>query len=936
MTEAILDQVKINSVLKLFSDGQLQTALDLIDTFLEDYPNESILFNIQGACHAELGSFEIAVKSYEQAILINSGYAKAYFNLAGTLHEMQDLDASVERYKQSLKIEPENEAALNNLGNVYIDLDDHSNAIECYRKALEIKPDYVEALYSQGSSFYTLGQLQEAIKSYEKLLIIRPSIAGVRNNLGNIYRELGDTDSAIQSYRQAIKIEPKFVQAFFNLGIVLNEVSDFDDAITVYELAVNIKPDYFEAHNNLGAVFKEIGQIEKAIKSYEKSLQINPNYVEAINNYGVALKELGRLNEALDAHKRAVEIDPESCQHHNNLGIVNMEIGNLDEAVKNYDEAININPDYKEAFNNLASVYKDLGQLDSAIENYKKALFIDPNYVEALNNVGIVYKELGDIDAAINTYSKAIDIKPDYVYALNNLGLTFNEIGDFEASVKYLKKAIKIKPDYFEALSNHGNLMIDMGNLEEALISYEGAYKYNPNFEKNLGDIIHTKMHLCIWDDFMTQAKELEKNIKKGFESISPFALLGIIDDPLLHYEAAHSLISKKHPRNNILPILKSYSDHKKIRLGYFSADFREHPVSDLIVELLEVHNRDQFEIHAFSCGKDTKDKMNLRIKASVDHFHNVHMKPDKDVAMLVRSYEIDIAIDLGGFTQGNRTEIFAMLAAPIQVCYLGYAGTMGADYMDYLICDRIVIPEDKQNFYSENLAYLPNSYMANDSKIVPSEGAYTRKNFELPAEGFVFCCFNSTYKITPETFTGWMNILSKVDGSVLWLSKTNSTAIQNLKKEAQKLGINPNRLIFASRLDAKEDHLKRIQSADLFLDTLPFNAHTTTSDALRVGLPVLTRIGESFTSRVAASLLNAVNLPELITSSQEEYEALAIELATDADKLKIIKDKLAQNLPTAPLYDTALFTQHIESAYKTMYERHHQGLKPEHIYVEH
>ena len=478
--------------------------------------------------------------------------------------------------------------------------------------------------------------------------------------------------------------------------------------------------------------------------------------------------------------------------------------------------------------------------------------------------------------------------------------------------------------------------MIDMGNLEEALISYEGAYKYNPNFEKNLGDIIHTKMHLCIWDDFMTQSEKLKKNIKKGFESIGPFALLGVFDDPLLHYEAAQILTINKHPRNNSLPVLKPYSKNKKIRLGYFSADFREHPVSDLIVELLEVHNRDQFEIHAFSCGRDTKDKMNLRIKASVDHFHNVHMKPDKDVALLARSFEIDIAIDLGGFTQGNRTEIFAMLAAPVQVCYLGYAGTMGADYMNYLICDRVVIPEDKQHFYSENLAYLPNSYMANDSKIAPSARVYTRKNFELPDNGFVFCCFNSTYKITPETFTGWMNILSKVDGSVLWLSKTNSTAIQNLKKEAQKLGIDPNRLIFTSRMDAKEDHLKRIQSADLFLDTLPFNAHTTTSDALRVGLPVLTRIGESFTSRVAASLLNAVNLPELITSSQEEYETLAIELATNADKLKTIKDKLALNLPTAPLYDTALFTQHIESAYKTMYEKHHQGLKPENIYVEH
>jgi len=310
---------------------------------------------------------------------------------------------------------------------------------------------------------------------------------------------------------------------------------------------------------------------------------------------------------------------------------------------------------------------------------------------------------------------------------------------------------------------------------------------------------------------------------------------------------------------------------------------------------------------------------------------------PDIDVTLLARSLEIDIAIDLGGFTQGAKTGIFAMSAAPVQVCFLGYAGTMGIDYMDYLICDNTVIPEDKQQYYSESLVYMPNSYMVNDSQMTPSSRNFTRENFELPGKGFVFCCFNSIYKITPETFTGWMNILSKVDNSVLWLSKTdNTTATQNLKKEAKKLGIAENRLIFASRLDSKEDHLKRIQSADLFLDTLPFNAHTTTSDALRAGLPVLTLIGESFASRVAASLLNAVNLPELITSSQEEYEALAIELATNQGKLKTVKDKLDQNLPNAPLYDTPLFTQHIESAYKTMYDRHHKGLKPENIYVEH
>ena len=660
-----------------------------------------------------------------------------------------------------------------------------------------------------------------------------------------------------------------------------------------------------------------------------------PILTEAQINAVAELYTSGKLDEAIAEIKSLNKDYPNVPLLFNILGACYQAKGLLIDSAQMFETATKIKPDYAEAHFNLGVVLKASGKTEEAIECYKKAIYLVPNYPAAHNNLGNIYKDLNQLDDAVKSYETAIAIKPDYAEAYFNLGTTYKNLNKLNLAVDYYKKAITLKVDYADAYNNLGIVLKELKLFDEALSNYELAYSIKPEINYILGPILQIKKNRCSWNLLSSYLQHLEQNINLDKKGISPFVLLGMIDDVSLQQKNTERWVNEKHPRNNILPILKSYSDHKKIRLGYFSADFREHPVSDLIVELLEVHNRDQFEIHAFSCGKDTKDKMNLRIKASVDHFHNVHMKPDKDVAMLVRSYEIDIAIDLGGFTQGNRTEIFAMLAAPIQVCYLGYAGTMGADYMDYLICDRIVIPEDKQNFYSENLAYLPNSYMANDSKIVPSEGAYTRKNFELPAEGFVFCCFNSTYKITPETFTGWMNILSKVDGSVLWIYVSDNTAMKNLKKEAQKLGINPNRLIFASFMHPK-DHLNRIQSADLFLDTLPYNAHTTTSDALRVGLPVLTRIGESFTSRVAASLLNAVNLPELITSSQEEYEALAIELATNPDKLKIIKDKLALNLPTAPLYDTALFTQHIESAYKTMYERHHQGLKPEHIYVEH
>jgi len=540
------------------------------------------------------------------------------------------------------------------------------------------------------------------------------------------------------------------------------------------------------------------------------------------------------------------------------------------------------------------------------------------------------------MDASVKSFEKALDIKPDYVDAYNNLGITFMELGQHEAAVECYEKVLSIIPDFAEAYSNRGHILIDLKRLDEALASYERAIVLNPELDFILGSVLHTKMHLCIWNDLTNRLNELTKKINNTEKVIGPFALLAMIDDPEIQRKTAEMFIKDKYPKIHVLSKINRYHKHTKIRIGYFSADFRDHPVSHLTAELYETHDRKQFEIYAFSYGPDTKDEMNLRIKAGVDHFHDVQTMSHKDVVMLSRSVELDIAVDLGGFTQDSRTGIFAMQAAPIQVNYLGYSGTMGAEYIDYLIADSTLIPKDKQHYYSEKIAYLPNSFMVNDTKNKTSTKEFTRAEAGLPNDGFVFCCFNNHYKITPDTFIGWMRILSQVDGSVLWLPEANSTAVNNLIKEAIKNGVDENRLIFAPRLTLKEDHLNRIQLADLFIDTLPYNAHTTASDSLRMGLPVLTCIGNSFASRVAASLLNAVNLPELITTTQEQYESFAIELATKPEKLNKIKDRLVNNLPTTPLYNTSLFAQHLESAYLKMYEKYQQGLDPEHIYVEH
>jgi predicted O-linked N-acetylglucosamine transferase (SPINDLY family) len=419
-----------------------------------------------------------------------------------------------------------------------------------------------------------------------------------------------------------------------------------------------------------------------------------------------------------------------------------------------------------------------------------------------------------------------------------------------------------------------------------------------------------------------------------------PFPLLAYIDDPVLHKLAAEIWTRTKCPSSHTLGAIQARSKKTKIRIGYYSADYRNHPVTHLMAGIFELHDKSRFELTAFSFGPDSNDGMRQRVSAAFDRFIDAREMSDSAVARLSRELEIDIAIDLAGFTQNSRTGILAERCAPVQVNYLGYPGTMGAPYVDYIIADKRVVPEASQAFYSEKIAYLPDSYLptshqADDVNWQDSGSVYTRAAFGLPDSGFVFCCFNNNYKITPTIFDCWMRLLERVEGSVLWLFEDNPVAAGNLRREAERRGMDKQRLAFAKRVPRLSEHLARYRFADLFLDTLPYNAHTTASDALWAGLPVLTCMGQSFASRVAGGLLKAIELPELVTHTQEEYENRAIELATNPGKLAAIKQKLQANRLTTPLFDSKAFTHNLEAVYTAMYERYHAGLPPEHIEVQ-
>jgi protein O-GlcNAc transferase len=694
--------------------------------------------------------------------------------------------------------------------------------------------------------------------------------------------------------------EPSNFDALNILGVITGKENNHIEAINFFRKAQKIRPGNNLVNFNLAKAFSESGNDLDAIKYYEIAIRLNKNYLGSYLNFANSLYQLERYEEALS----------------------------------NYDQALKLKPDYVEAYYNKGNIFRKFKRYDEALYNYDQALKLKPDYFEVYNNKALTLYYLKRYDEALSYYDQAIKLKPDFAVAYNNKGNIFKDLKRYDEALYHYDEAIKLKPDFAEVYNNKGNIFKDLKRYDEALYHYDEAIKLKPDFEYLFGMSLHMKMFMCDWQDFNVKVENLLLQTNENKKSSFCYSLLALTDSPSIQRKSSEIWINDKYPFNSLLdPILKS-KRRDKIKIGYYSPDFREHPVAHLLIELLELHDKNQFELFGFYFGPPDSSKMHKRISSAFNQFIDVELKSDKDIALMSREMGIDIAVDLTGFTALARTDIFSYRAAPIQVNYLGYPGTTGAEYIDYIIADPIIIPSESQQYYSEKVVYLPNSYQVNDRQRSITNKVFTKDELGLPKDSFVFCCFNNNYKITPNTFDGWVRILKAVKGSVLWLLEDNPIAALNLRKEAQFRGLDPNRLVFAKRIDPSE-HLARHRAADLFIDTLPYNAHTTASDALWAGLPVLTCKGESFASRVAASLLKAIELPELITTTQEQYEATAIELATNPEKLKDIKNKLERNRLTTALFDTPRFTKHIEAAYKQMYERYQADLQPNNIYIE-
>ncbi|MDH6302058.1 putative O-linked N-acetylglucosamine transferase (SPINDLY family) [Polynucleobacter sphagniphilus] len=606
---------------------------------------------------------------------------------------------------------------------------------------------------------------------------------------------------------------------------------------------------------------------------------------------------------------------------------------NLDSAELLLKQALSVLKTNSEVLRLLGVIEAKRGRNQEALAYLKNASKYDPKNGLILSNIGNVYSALKLYKEALAAHEQAISLAPSYAEAYSNKGNVLSELKLFKEALAAYGLAIQLKPDYAEAWSNSGIAFSELKIYDRAFMAYSKALEIKPDVDYLLGNFLCTKMLTVNWDNLSEYMTLLSENIQKGRKASLPFNLVGIISSPSLLLSAAQTFSEDKFTEDFSLgPIVKRSAS--KIRIGYYSADFHNHATAYLMAEFFELQNKNKFELTAFSFGPNTQDESRQRILKAFDQFIDVTELSDQQVARLSREMGVDIAVDLKGYTKDSRPGIFSYRAAPIQVNYLGYPGTMGSPYMDYIIADPVLIPKSSQIFYSEKITYLPNSYQVNDRSRKVSDRVFTRAECNLPDQGFVFCCFNNNYKITPATLGSWSRILKHVEGSVLWLLEDSEIAKANLIKESEALGIKQERLVFAKRLDLPE-HLARHQLADLFIDTLPCNAHTTASDSLWAGLPVLTLLGEAFPGRVAASLLTAIDLPELITRSQDEYESVAIDLALNPTKIKAIKERLKENRLTKPLFNTKQITTQIESAYIQMYERYQANKMPDHIYIE-
>jgi len=748
----------------------------------------------------------------------------------------------------------------------------------------------------------------------------------------NLHRQ-GRLRDAEELCRTILRQAPREFAALHLLGALKLQQDEPAEAIKLLAQALAVDPGSTAAHSNHGLALAALKRPEEALASYAQALRIDPGNADALANRGDALCDLGRLQEALASYEEALAINPSLVAALVNRGVALRALGRREQALEAYELALKIDPDNAEAWNNRGTVLHELNHGREALLSYERALKQRADYVAALFNRGNVLLELRRLPEALASYAGALAIRPDFAEAHCNRGHALADLRRFEEALASYRHAASLQPDNLDALVNGAAMLAKLDRHGDALAEYEKLRARHPDAPGLAKEIVGCRAAICRWPTGEELSVQVIDDAVSDRMPADPFLLLGLEATPKQHLASARNWLRHRKIEGRARNWSKAAFSSDRLRIAYLSADYHRHATAHLIAELLELHDRKRFEIIGISFGPNERSELRSRLIRAFDRFYDVTTRTDEEAADLIRNLGCQIAIDLKGHTTDARLGILAQRPAPIQASYLGYPGTSGADFIDYIIADKIVLPFDQQGFYSEKIVHLPHSYQVNDRKRAVAP-APRRHELGLPEGAVVFCCFNNSWKLKRRMFAIWMRLLGAVEGSVLWLFEPNAAVAANLRREAHAFGIDPARLIFAPPVDLPQ-HLARIGLADLFLDTLPYNAHTTASDALWMGVPVITCLGTTFAGRVAGSLLHAAGLPELATATLEEYEALARTLATEAERRQAVRAKLHGLKAACPLFDTDRFRRCLEAAYAAMWEIWRRGEPPQSFSVD-
>ena len=758
---------------------------------------------------------------------------------------------------------------------------------------LRVHPQYFDALHLRGLIALDRGDLELGIQFISRSLAINPDQAMAHSNFGNALLSAGEPQRALQSFDRALSLQPDLMIAHYNRANTLRSLGYYEEALTGYDLALATNGEYAPALNNRGLVQDALGRMEEARDSFKRAQDAAPRYAPAQENLATVLLKLDRPREALAVSENLLQWAPSSvvalCARGNAM---------------------------------LA-----LGRPAEAVESYTQALKLDPGNFDALLGRGAAHQRMDRLEDALKDCERALEARPDSVRALVNCGNDNLGLGRSELALCCFERALALAPQECDALHGRGVALLKIGREEEAAQAFKDVLRAQPDHGLALEQLLHIRMNNCDWQDHPWLPERLADSLRITNSFANPLTLL-LQDEPELALTCARAFALAKYPLDLALGPCPSPSrprEGAKIRVAYISADFCEHPVGQSLVRVLELHDRSRFEVIGVSLRARGPSPFEQRVQDGFDRYADVSALSDRTVAGMIREWGVDIAVDLMGFTEGLRLGIFAYRPAPVQAGFLGYAGTVGAPYMDYVLADRVSIPSGSERWYAERVVRLPPCYLPTDDRRVLGT-APTREQAALPPHGMVLCTFTKAHKISPEVFDVWMRLLRATPGSVLWLREMGEKARNNLLGAAAAADVGSHRLVFAGRVSEVAEHLARQKLADLYLDTLPYNAHSTACDALWAGVPVLTCAGAGFASRVAASALTAAGLPELITPDLAAYERRALELLHQPERLQALRLRLASHRSHSTLFDTAQFTRHLEAAYLRMHQQASMG----------